>query len=197
MVYSKSVKRTLTISVLLLFLGGCKATFVETYNNGTPYKAMARVVGERAIASREEGERYTYYSANNFTQEVANRRVLNHCKSQLVNLRLNYEFNPSYTCLISHEGNQEVWSRSLREYEEQKKIELMQSYVDLCISYGFTDKNAIATCLQREINNKKLLSATLKSKQETLDALKDIEKEVDDSWFDAILINEAIRRRKK
>ena len=44
--YSKSVKRTLTISVLLLFLGGCKATFVETYNNGTPYKAMARAVGD-------------------------------------------------------------------------------------------------------------------------------------------------------
>jgi len=40
------VKRTLTISVLLLFLGGCKATFVETYNNGTPYKAMARAVGD-------------------------------------------------------------------------------------------------------------------------------------------------------
>ena len=176
---------------------GCETTSIKGYSNATPYKAIARVVGERAIASREEGERYTYYSANNFTQEVANRNVLNHCKSQLVNLRLNYEFNPSYTCLISHEGNQEVWSRSLGEYEEQKKIELIQSYVDFCIAYGFTDKNAIATCIQREINNEKLLSATLKSKQETLDALKDIEKEVDDSWFDAILINEAIRRRKK
>ena len=61
--HSKSVKRTLTISVLLLFLGGCKATFVETYNNGTPYKAMARAVGDADLARGEEGEQDFRFSS--------------------------------------------------------------------------------------------------------------------------------------
>ena len=139
------MKRLIPLLIICCFVFGCKSgaeKFDSRYEKAESYKAVARVV--------ETSQRYS--CSNNETQEDANKCVLEFCKSKQP---------PENTCLISSEGYVWVYDYNLQAYEKQKKIELMQSYVDLCISYGFDGQNAIAACIQTEINSEKLLAATV------------------------------------
>ena len=165
------MKLSLILSILLVLFVGC--TSFPSYEKAPYYKAYAY-----SLKSFSDAYAVSGYSS----QSEADKAVIWECQSKY-----------NYRCLISHQGRREVWEESYRAYQGELLEELIDDYVKQCVTYGFTDQNAIATCVQREIHNEKIL----KSNKETISALKDIEEEVDDSWLDAILINEAIKRRKK
>ena len=143
--YSKSVKRTLTISVLLLFLGGCKATFVETYNNGTPYKAMARAVGDADLARGEEGEqdfRFSSGGSPTYGQWVSEELTFENGKQLYIPEGFLHGF-------VTLEPNSEIIYKCTNFYNKSSEGCVRFNDPDLKISWGKSINNHVISTKDR------------------------------------------------
>ena len=145
-------KSIFLISVLLIT--GCGVNPVNQYNNlQGPHKALAAAVninGQKTGGSGWASGRTIYEARNN---------AINNCK----------KYNRNALCIVERENNNYVLTNSLnqlREAQTEFKIKQYQDYINtkkrLCKSYGFTEENAIARCVQQEISNE---IANLKQQQ--------------------------------
>ena len=149
------MKRTLTLSIAsllaLLVLGGCSTRFID-YDNfrGYPHKAMA--IGVNSYGEPSGGYAFT----GGRTVEEAERNALTNCKM----------YSGKYDCILERSNNTNVFSANSFEYKkgfqeklsferQRQKEDSLRRYIasirQACISYGFTDDNAIAVCVQKEI----------------------------------------------
>ena len=146
-------KLTITLLTLAVFLSGCANRFVD-YDNfrGYPHKAMA--VGVNSYGEPSGG----YAFAGGRTLEEAEKNAMTNCKM----------YSGKYDCILERSNNTNVFYNNSYQYKKnfQEKLNFerqrqtedrLRNYIasirQACISYGFTDDNAIAGCVQTEINN--------------------------------------------
>ena len=69
---------------------------------------------------------------------------------------------PKTQCILEYVGDSNVYSESVmrlkNEFQKKQRAEMMQvinKFKELCQNYGFKSDNAIAVCIQKEINDEK------------------------------------------
>jgi hypothetical protein len=69
---------------------------------------------------------------------------------------------PKTQCILEYVGQSNVYSESVlglkNEFQKKQRVEMLQvinRFKELCQNYGFTSDNAIAICIQKEINDEK------------------------------------------
>jgi len=160
------VKRTLTISVLLLFLGGCAAEYLYLSSGAAKFKAKAH---SKVITYTHDTN---FWGFSDTSQEEANQRALEDCKAWRG--KQGIVSKPEY-CLLAYEGNIRVWEESL-EKDKQKVFErALLSSVKRCIAYGFEGRLEIASCVQKEMNPSVSVVTDSTNNQEISSRLQSIE----------------------
>ena len=166
----------LSSALLMVFVSGCATNdYEDTYLSPLTqymyledYKALAKVadINDKSITMMG---RFTSQDSANYgksitmmggyaSQERANLDVLYHCEN-LFGTR----------CLLSREGEKNVWKKNYEEYEleqaqkrlvklEQEKRALINEFVNRCIDFGFKTKSEIATCVQQEAFNERQIA---------------------------------------
>ena len=124
----------------------------NVYNKAKGYKAMAVGVylDDYGNATRNGGWGIARQWQN---QNVADSGALKECRK--------YNKLP-YICVLEYSGQKFVYSENIQKLknksDKEQKEQLAKTIEELrvtCKSYGFNSDNAIATCVQREINLEK------------------------------------------
>ena len=146
--------RSMKNILLTLMVFGSFGVFAEdrfrTYNNyNKGYKAMAVGVqlDDYGNAKRNNG----YGWSGGSSQEIANSNAIQQCK----------KFNPysKIICVLEYSGKKFVYNESIQnlknQHDKTQKEQLANTIEELkntCKSYGFSSNDAIASCVQKEIN---------------------------------------------
>jgi len=130
---------------MLLALTSCASGFnrLYEYNSYTalPNKAMA-------VALNSYGQLTGGYgSAGGNSLSQAKSDALKNCK----------RFNPQSTCVLERENNIYVFNQRLASYRKQQQQDYIASIRTICRNYGFSTDNAIAVCVQKEIQKNEQL----------------------------------------
>ena len=146
------------ISLLLLVLTACSASFYvderQQYWGSDYHKSLAY-----------------FYKNGNKTSKIAwcgNQNSLSEAKQCAIRKCNNK--HPGGWCITGYENDENVLARSFAEMKQQMKRnemlflqEQQKKYIlakkNLCKSYGFKSENAIASCVQREIERERLAIA--------------------------------------
>ncbi|MDA0345399.1 MAG: hypothetical protein O3C54_05500 [Proteobacteria bacterium] len=129
-----------------LLISGCVSPINEYNYLAGPNKAMA--VAVNAYGQKTGGAGWA--SGQTIAQARAN--ALNNC----------YKYNRNATCIIERVNNSFVINESLAELNNARIAQQQQQYQNyinqkqsLCRSYGYSSQDAIAMCVQQEINNER------------------------------------------
>ena len=145
------MKHTLAL-VLMVF--GSFGAFAEdrfkTYNNyNKGYKAMA--VGVQLDDYGNAKRNNSYGWSGGTSQEIANSNAMQQCK----------KFNPypKIICVLEYSGQKHVYNKSIQNLknqhdksQEEQLANTIEELKNTCKSYGFSSNDAIASCVQKEIN---------------------------------------------
>jgi len=122
------------------------SNFEDSYKSYALPKAQARVASSLFI-----GDGSFHHGGDAFSNQTqVNEHVLNECERIF-----------SEKCLISKQGNIDVWAVNQKNYktdlaqqninqEREKKLAVIKALKERCVTYGFTGDNNIAACVQRE-----------------------------------------------
>ena len=130
-----------TITVMLLMLTSCAASREASrdyiYNTYTAYPNKATAVALNSYGQFTGG----WGLGGGFTLSQAKSEALNRCK----------QHNPQSTCVLERENNINVFNQSLASFRTQQQQAYIASIRAKCKRYGFVTDNAIAVCVQKEI----------------------------------------------
>ena len=116
-----------------------RVALLSTYWNyiETPHKAMAVQVNN--YGQLPDGYRWSI--GGGYTLGQARSNALTRCQTP----------NPQFTCVLEWENGNYVFEQKQADFRNQQYYNYIVFKRNLCLGYGFSEKNAIATCVQNEI----------------------------------------------
>ena len=137
-----NIKLLILILFCLSFFSGCVGPTIQvdpmqSYNSlSGPYKAKAVAVYKNFTPTGGGG-----WSSGSTLYE-ARQSALNNCK----------RFNPNFDCIIEFENDNYVFLQSVNKFQKEQFMVYLEQKKNSCFSYGYKDGDALAMCVEREVN---------------------------------------------
>jgi hypothetical protein len=130
---------------LLLTIGiaGCASMYSPMYH----YNNLSGLFKAKAVAVNSNNQLTGGWGISTGSSLInARSNAISRCKQS----------NSQFVCVIEWENNNYVLTKSLTSLRQQNQKQYLAAKQNICRGYGFKESNAIATCVQNEINNDKI-----------------------------------------